>query len=68
MSDERNQPSQPAFAQAGLGLQAVRSCLGCQKPKSLIGSQGVGVRWRCIDCLAARRARAESQPIVKEEA
>ena len=69
MIDEpRNNPREVAFQYAGTGMEARRLCMGCNQSKSILCSSGVGVRWRCCDCLAAARARAASQPQVREEA
>lgn len=74
MSDRHDNPPDRSFSQAGVGMYAMRMCMGpgCGRPKSLIGSEGVGVQWRCIDCLSARRAKAAAKAAelnnVKEEA
>jgi hypothetical protein len=73
MIDEpRNNAPTPAFKQSGIGMEARRLCMGCHQSKSILCSAGVGVQWRCIDCLTARRAKAAAKAAegnnVKEEA
>lgn len=38
----------------GVGMDHRRNCMGCSAWRETAGGRGVGLRWRCAACLAAK--------------
>lgn len=43
------------FKAPGPGLPFNWLCMGCNKPRSMVGRRGVGVRKRCAVCVAGKK-------------
>lgn len=55
MSDKiRTAPDVP-YKPSGAGLPVRRHCMSCGQWRGVIGSAGVGLRWRCASCLQQLR-------------
>ena len=46
------------FLPAGPGLSSLRTCMGCDGKRQILGGRGLGVRWRCAGCVSRRVVRA----------
>lgn len=55
-SDISKKPADVAFKPAGTGLAMTWLCMGCQKPRSMLGRRGIGLKRRCAQCIAKREA------------
>ncbi len=55
-SDTTKKPEDVRFKPAGIGLSMTWLCMGCNKPRSMIGRRGVGHRQRCAICVAAKKS------------
>lgn len=49
-------PRAPSFP-SGPGLPVRRYCMSCGLWRGVIGSAGVGVRWRCASCLQKKETK-----------
>ena len=60
--DERHMHNAPDVKHPprGEGLHIGKSYPGCGHSKSTLGSKGVGPKWRCRGCVAAKAARGVS--------
>lgn len=38
----------------GVGISPTAMCMGCHVRRPMLGGRGVGVRWRCVHCVAKR--------------
>ncbi len=58
MSSDNTYRTKPdvKFRPAGTGVPYAWLCLGCNKPRSMLGRRGVGVKKRCAVCVAAKTA------------
>lgn len=38
----------------GVGMDHRRNCMGCKLWRDTAGGRGIGLRWRCAACVAAK--------------
>lgn len=55
-SDLSKKPTDVPFRPAGTGLPMTFLCLGCDRPRPMIGRRGSGVKQRCAVCVAKKEA------------
>lgn len=55
-SDSFKKAADVPFKSAGTGLSMTFLCLGCGKPRPMIGRRGVGAKQRCAVCIGKRVA------------
>jgi hypothetical protein len=42
------------YLPAGGGIDPLRDCMGCNGKRPGLGGRGVGVRWRCAECVKGK--------------
>lgn len=52
--DESKFRQDVTFRATGVGMDHRRNCWGCSLWRGTAGGKGVGLRWRCAACLAAK--------------
>ena len=53
-ADTATPPSDVKWREPGIGLNPQRLCMGCDSKRGTMGGRGMGVRWRCAQCVAKR--------------